>query len=175
MFIYIIKKAATTMLQLFLCVNCEFYQQSIVFYDKIILIYAYEGEAMDKEKIGIFIATLRKEQNLTQKQLADKICLTDKAISKWERGISYPDIAMLEPLAETLNVSILELLKGERLKQDELLSSEEAKKLIENSIVLSDEEMTRKHKRSKMIILFFIMLFMLLVSIGLNVVNYLIL
>ena len=130
---------------------------------------------MDKERIGEFIATLRKEQNLTQKQLADKICLTDKAVSKWERGMSYPDISMLEPLAEVLGVSILELIKGERLQKDEVLSSEEAKELIENSIVLSDEEITRRHRRSKVIILFFIMLLMLLVSIGLNIANYMML
>ena len=127
---------------------------------------------MDKEKIGAFITILRKEQNLTQKQLADKICLTDKAISKWERGISYPDIAMLEPLAEALHVSILELLKGERMEKNTSLSSEEAKELIENSIVLSDEEITRRRRRSKVIILFCIMLLMLLISLSLNIANY---
>ncbi len=127
---------------------------------------------MEKERIGEFIAILRKEHNLTQKQLADKLNLTDKAISKWERGMSYPDISMLEPLAEVLDVSILELLKGEKLTTDQSLSSEEAKTLIENSIVISDEEITRQHKRSKMIIIFFIMLLMLLASLALNVANY---
>lgn len=67
---------------------------------------------MDKAKIGTFVAKLRKESGMTQKELAEKLFVTDKAISKWECGQSYPDISMLEPLAEALNVSVMELLEG---------------------------------------------------------------
>ena len=71
---------------------------------------------MDNEKFGNFIKELRKEKNLTQKQLADKINITDKAVSKWERGLSFPDITMLNILSKELEVSVEELLNGERFR-----------------------------------------------------------
>lgn len=127
---------------------------------------------MDKEKFGKFVATLRKEQGLTQKELAQKVNLTDKAISKWERGLSYPDISILEQLSIELDISILELMKGERMPQDLSLSVEEAKEVVDQSLEISDHEITRKHIRSKNIILLCLVLVMLLVSIVLNVRNY---
>lgn len=75
---------------------------------------------MDNEKFGKFIAELRKEKNMTQKEMADEFHLTNKAISKWERGLSFPDISMLKPLAEFFGVTILELLNGERDKSQEI-------------------------------------------------------
>ena len=72
-----------------------------------------EGGYMDQEKIGIFIQKKRKEKNMTQNELASKLLVTDKAISKWERGIGLPDISYLESLSEILGVSVLELLRGE--------------------------------------------------------------
>lgn len=69
---------------------------------------------MEQEEIGTFIAQLRKDCGLTQKALAEKLSVTDKAVSKWERGLCYPDISLLTPLAETLGVSVGELLRGER-------------------------------------------------------------
>ena len=63
---------------------------------------------MNYEKIGEFIKTKRKEMNLTQKELAERINVTDKAISKWERGQGCPDVSLLEVLSKELNVSILE-------------------------------------------------------------------
>ena len=68
---------------------------------------------MDALKIGKFICDKRKCLNMTQSQLAFKLHITDKAISKWERGLSLPDISILIPLSEILNVSLYELLKGE--------------------------------------------------------------
>ncbi len=69
---------------------------------------------MNQEKIGRFIAKLRKEQNLTQQDLADKLQVTDKAVSKWENGRCLPDISFLEKLSQIFQVTIVELLKGER-------------------------------------------------------------
>lgn len=69
---------------------------------------------MDITKTGGFIAELRREQGLTQKKLAEIIGVTDKAVSKWERGLSYPDITILPQLAEVLGVSEGEILRGER-------------------------------------------------------------
>lgn len=71
---------------------------------------------MDNKKIGLFIASLRKDANLTQKELADKLFITDRAVSKWERGLSLPDISLLNDLSSILGVSVIELLRGERTK-----------------------------------------------------------
>lgn len=69
---------------------------------------------MDNTKTGCLIKALRKEKGMTQKELADRLHVTDRAVSKWERGLCAPDLALLEPLAQTLGVSIVELLQGER-------------------------------------------------------------
>lgn len=69
---------------------------------------------MDENRIGPFIAELRKEKKLTQKDLAVQLHITDKAVSKWERGLSCPDIALLAPLADILGVTTSELLRGQR-------------------------------------------------------------
>lgn len=70
---------------------------------------------MDQEKIGKFIAECRKEKKLTQEQLADKLGVSNRSISRWENGKTMPDISLFEPLCEELNISINELLKGQRL------------------------------------------------------------
>ena len=69
---------------------------------------------MDAKKLGKFIAGCRKEKNMTQAELAVKINVTDKAVSRWERGIGFPDINTIEPLAEILEVTVPELVHGER-------------------------------------------------------------
>ena len=76
---------------------------------------------MDYEKTGKLIQEIRKEKELTQMSLADKLGVTDRAVSKWERGKSFPDVSMLRPLAEVLDVSVSELLDGERRSQDKVL------------------------------------------------------
>ena len=68
---------------------------------------------MEKEKIGKYIKQKRTEAGMTQQQLADKIQVTEKAVSRWETGRGIPDISLLEPLARELHVSITELLRGE--------------------------------------------------------------
>ena len=128
---------------------------------------------MDKEKTGQLITELRKEKGLTQKQLADALNVTDKAVSKWERGLSFPDISMLEPISELLGVSIMEILAGERQSGEETMSREEAKDLINASVELSEEEIRHKKERSRLIIIILIVLAMLLVSITLNVISLL--
>lgn len=69
---------------------------------------------MDQIKMGQFISELRKEKGLTQKDIGDKLNITDNSVSKWERGINAPDIYYLGPLSEILGVSVKELLNGER-------------------------------------------------------------
>ena len=69
---------------------------------------------MDNEKMGLFICELRKQHKMTQKELAVKLNVTDKAVSKWERGLSCPDIALLPNLSDILGVTVSELLNGEK-------------------------------------------------------------
>ena len=106
---------------------------------------------MDKEKTGQLITTLRKEKGLTQKQLADALNVTDKAVSKWERGLSFPDISMLEPISELLDISILEILAGERQDRNDTLTREEASELINASVEIGDEQMRHRKEISKLI------------------------
>ena len=68
---------------------------------------------MDAQKTGKIISIKRKSMNMTQRELAKKLHITDKAVSKWERGLSFPDISLLIPLSEILNISLYDLLKGE--------------------------------------------------------------
>ena len=73
---------------------------------------------MDQIKIGRFIAACRKQVNLTQLQLADKFGITDKAISKWERGIAMPDTSIMLELCDILGISVNELLSGEKINME---------------------------------------------------------
>ncbi len=73
---------------------------------------------MDQLKIGKFITACRKEKSLTQMQLAEKLGITDKAISKWERGIAMPDTSIMLELCSILGISVNELLSGEKINME---------------------------------------------------------
>lgn len=96
---------------------------------------------MNQEKIGKFIAYCRKEKNMTQEELAQKLHLTDKAISKWKNGRCLPDLSILEPLSKTLDVSINEILSGEKIKEEEL--KDHTDKNIIDVVNYSDEKIKR--------------------------------
>ena len=95
---------------------------------------------MDNIKTGNLIRELRKEKSMTQKDLADLLHITDRAVSKWERGLCAPDISLLEPLAELLNVNVTELISGE-CNMEEIKGVEE--KVIE-AINYSEKEVVKK-------------------------------
>jgi len=80
---------------------------------------------MNQNRIGKFIANQRKTKNLTQEQLAEKLGITKNAVSKWERGICLMDMSLLKPLSEILDVSINEILAGEKIKKEDILSKSE--------------------------------------------------
>ena len=126
---------------------------------------------MDKERTGQLITELRKEKGLTQKQLAEALNVTDKAVSKWERGLSFPDISMLEPISQILDISIMELLAGERKSADEPLTREEAQKIVKESVELNDEELRHKRERSRLLVIILIVLVLLMISLTLNVIS----
>jgi len=73
---------------------------------------------MNPEKIGSLIFQLRKEKNLTQKQLGEKLGLSDKTISKWERGLGCPDISLLRDISKIFNVNIEKILLGDLQEND---------------------------------------------------------
>ena len=73
---------------------------------------------MNKEAMGTFIARNRKSAGLTQRELAERLHVTDKAVSKWERGLSYPDVTLLEPLAEVFGIGVEELVACEKREEE---------------------------------------------------------
>lgn len=113
-------------------------------------------EKINNEKFGQFIIQLRKEKGLTQKDLAEKLYISDKAVSKWERGLSMPDIALLMPLSQILEVTTTELLIGKRIEETSELSVAEVESLMCETIILSQEEIEhqRKNKKIRKIVFF---------------------
>ena len=98
---------------------------------------------MEASELGRFIAKKRKEKQITQAELAKRLNVTDKAVSRWERGIGFPDINTLEPLADALGVTLTELMR----------CSEEAEKNVDDGILASIEiaKIQRKKALQKMI------------------------
>jgi len=96
---------------------------------------------MDQIKIGKFIAQERKRKNLNQKQLAEQLGISDKTISKWERGNGFPEVSLLLPLCEKLDISVNELLTGKRVSEEEYRGKAE-----ENMVNLIKEAQESKKK-----------------------------
>ena len=98
---------------------------------------------MNVQKTGSLIATIRKEQNRTQQDLANELGVSSAAVSKWERGIGFPDVSLMEPLAASLGISIAELFKGERTENN---VDNEYESLLSDVVKVSANEITRKKK-----------------------------
>ena len=104
---------------------------------------------LDKAAFGRFLAQLRREKGMTQKELAATLYVSDKAVSKWERGQSVPDISLLVPLAEQLNVTVAELLQGRRVEEEQRFTREETEELIRKALTFSAEPPERRQARTK--------------------------
>ena len=117
---------------------------------------------IDRAKFGTFVSELRKEKGITQKELSEKLCISDKAISKWETGKAIPDVTLLIPLAELLEVSTTELLECRRMEQPESMGKEDTDNLVKKVIELSEEE--RRQKFRKRIIIYLICVFISVVG-----------
>ena len=87
---------------------------------------------MDNQATGLFIKQLRIEKNLTQKELADRLHVTDKAVSKWERGLSLPAVDLLQPLSQALGISVVELLDAQ-CHQDNSIDLQKANAILEDT------------------------------------------
>lgn len=111
----------------------------------------YENYEIDRNAFGAFVAVLRKEKGYTQKELADKLYVSDKAVSKWERGLSLPDISLLVPMSKELDVTVMELLQGRKLendRKDELrLGFGDVEQLVKKAITFSEEAPEDKRLR----------------------------
>ena len=101
---------------------------------------------MNAKDMGMFICKLRKENNMTQMELAQQLHVTDKAVSRWERGIGYPDIQLLPALSESLHVSVAELIS---CKKSLNYSNEEVTNIIHNLDVYKMESFRQDRKANK--------------------------
>ena len=101
---------------------------------------------MDLTKIGKYIASKRKKLGLTQKQLAEKLGMSDKSVSKWERGICLPDVSVYIQLCNILKININEFLAGEDLNEENIV-----KKSEDNLILVTKESKNRQKKLQRLI------------------------
>ncbi|MDE5984452.1 MAG: helix-turn-helix domain-containing protein [Eubacterium sp.] len=99
---------------------------------------------MDSKTIGKFIKEQRSNKELTQKQLAEKLGVTDKAISRWETGKGIPDVSLLIPLSNVLEVSINEILLGEKIEEEKKI--EKYEETIVNTLTTNKKQISKLHK-----------------------------
>jgi len=99
---------------------------------------------MDQEKIGKFIAQLRKEKKLTQQELANKLGVSDRTVGNWENGRNMPDLSLFKPLCEELGITINDFLSGERINEKEY--SKKSEENIINTITYTSKKIN-KNKR----------------------------
>ena len=121
---------------------------------------------MNQEIIGKFIAKCRKEKNMTQQELADKLGVTDRAVSHWENGRRLPDYSLVKELCEILSISINELFSGEKISNDDY--KEKAEDNIEKLI----NDNYRKKKKMNWIIAILVAVLYLSISIIFNIWAY---
>ena len=107
------------------------------------------SKIMNQEKIGRFICEIRKEKNMTQQELANKIGCTDRAISKWENGRGMPDLSLIKSLCAELDITVNDLLSGERLNDREYQNKSEEN--IINTLDFSHKKI--RHIKSTFVIL----------------------
>lgn len=103
---------------------------------------------MDTVKIGGFIAAMRKEKKMTQKELGQRLHVSDRAVSKWERGLNLPDANLFEPLCRELEITVTELLRGERAD----VTVPDLEQVVEETVNLVGRK-ERKAKRLKRVAL----------------------
>lgn len=123
---------------------------------------------MDNQKFGRFIRDLRKKANMTQKELGEKLNVTDKAVSKWERGLGFPDITIINLLAETFGITASEVLNAEIGKKETV----DVEKAVQEAVEKVTKEKERKENRKRKLIKFvkiisiIIFVLMLLLQLG---------
>lgn len=101
---------------------------------------------MNQEKIGKFISKCRKQKNLTQVEIAEKLGVSDKSVSKWETGKCMPDLSLFNPLCEILGITVNDLMSGEIVDNKECVNT-----LGENIINMVSDLECKKQKKTKMV------------------------
>lgn len=137
---------------------------------------------MNQEKIGKFIAEKRKENNLTQEQLAEQLNISKNAVSKWERGLNLPDVSIMQDLCKILNITLNELFIGEKILDEKYkeIADKNLLNALENSSFTLKEKINfykKKWKRehiSKMILCFISWLVLIIALKFQNVEGYII-
>lgn len=124
---------------------------------------------MNQEKIGKFISKQRKEKNLTQENLAEILGVSKNAVSKWERGICLMDMSLLKPLCETLDITVNELLSGERISKEHY--QEKFEENIVNTIDYTNKKIHNKNKVIKLLVLIFITFIILITTLFIIDIN----
>lgn len=115
---------------------------------------------MNQEKIGKFIATCRKKKGITQSELSEQLGVTDRSVSNWENGKNMPDLSLFKPLCEILDITINELLSGEKL------SKEKYQEKFEENIVNTIDYSTQKINKYGQVISLIIIIFGLFISLS---------
>lgn len=108
---------------------------------------------MDAKKLGGFIAEQRKERKMTQADLAGKLHVTDKAVSKWERGVGLPDINTIEPLANALGVSVLEVMKAEKITTPTIANEDASAALTDTFALVRQQRRMERRNAAKIFII----------------------
>ena len=122
---------------------------------------------MNQEKIGKFIQEKRKEKNLTQMELASKLGVSNRSVSKWENGVCLPDYSLFSDLCSILDISINELLSGEKIENDHY-----QKKMEENIVNVIDYNNKKRNKKIKRILIFIIVIVLIIFLYKLFVIHY---
>ncbi len=117
---------------------------------------------MDNQKFGRFIRDLRKKANMTQKELGEKLNVTDKAVSKWERGLGFPDISIINLLAETFGITASEVLNAEIGKKDTIDVEKAVQEAVESVTKEKEKKENRKRKLIKIVKIVSIIIFVLM-------------
>lgn len=112
---------------------------------------------IDKQRFGAFVATLRKEKGYTQKELAQRLFISDKAVSKWETAASIPDTALLIPLSDLLGVSVTELLMCERIHDGKPMDAGQVEGIVKTAISYSGENTSRAYQSKSIWKLLYVM------------------
>lgn len=123
---------------------------------------------MDLGKIGQFIAVLRKEQHLTQAQLGEKLGVSDKTVSKWEKGICAPNISILNDLSATLKITTTELLNGKKIEN---ISKQEISNATTEGIEYYKHETINKFRKRILLLLLGVIILIAMITIGIYFKN----
>ena len=117
---------------------------------------------LNAQKTGKLIASIRKEQNRTQQDLAETLGVSSAAVSKWERGVGFPDVSLIEPLSASLGITIAELFKGERMENS---IDHEYEILLTDVVKISIQEISKRKKIMNWMIAMTVAVLYLIISI----------